>query len=884
MSIALQEQLQATLGGAYTLERELGGGGMARVFVAQEIALGRCVVVKVLAPELAAGLSAERFAREVRLAARLQHPNIVPLLTAGERDGLAYYTMPFVEGESLRARLSREGRLPTNAATSILRDIMRALEYAHAHGVVHRDIKPDNVLLAGSAAAVADFGIAKAVQIARTAGVEAGGGGAHAETLTRVGTSIGTPAYMAPEQASGDPDVDARADVYAWGVVAYELLAGAPPFTGRGAHGLIAAQIGEPPPPLPERAPWVPPALAALVMRCLEKDPARRPQSATDVLRALDDAITPGAGAAVARPPSARRVVPARWQVGALVAVLVIAAGGLAAFLHARPTLSAAGSRRVAVAPFANGTGAPHLEPLGAMIADWITQGLAGTELVDAVPSGESLFAHEQAKARAAAADSPLLSTSAEETGARILVSGAYYRDGDSLRFQSQVTDGATGRVLRVVEGVSAAESRPLQGVELLRQRVIGALAAVTDPRLAQEARGRLSQPPDYASYRELMAGYARFFASDWAGAIPHLLAAAERDSGFATPRVLAATAYANSGKYAAADSLARFVARARDRVAPLDRAMLEWLEATLRGDWGGAYDGARRMQEASPASPFGAQAAFEALKLKRPRETVARLTALDPERGSLRTWRPYWMRLADALHLLGEHREELGVGRRGRALQPEHLGVHLSNEARALAALGRTTELRRLMDALPGLPGMDGAGGTSVMLTAARELRAHGHAAEARAMFDRLVAWDQRLPPDVRGPAQERWLLAQALAERGDCAAAATLLDRLIASAPDDLRYRGYAALCAAALGDRLVATRTDAWLAGLTRPYLRGEHTLWRARIAASLGERDRAVTLLRDAFAQGVPYTAALHVDHGLAPLHGYAPYDEMLKPKR
>jgi hypothetical protein len=261
----------------------------------------------------------------------------------------------------------------------------------------------------------------------------------------------------------------------------------------------------------------------------------------------------------------------------------------------------------------------------------------------------------------------------------------------------------------------------------------------------------------------------------------------------------------------------------------------------------------------------------------------VERLTAVDPERGSLRTWRPYWTRLTDALHVLGEHREELSMARRGRALQPEHLAARLADEARGLAALGRTTELGRLVDELVGGSPLGGDAVTSVMLTAARELRAHGHAVEARAMLDRLVAWDQRLPSDVRGSSEQRWRVGQALVERGDCAAAAAHLDRLIAGAPEDLRYRGYAALCDAARGDRAAAARADAWLAGLTRPYLRGEHTLWRARIAASLGERDRAVALVRDAFAQGVPYTAALHADHGLAPLLGYGPYDEMLRPK-
>src|ERR1019366_8831840 len=204
----LRDQLQATLSGSYTLERELGGGGMSRVFVAEELRLKRKVVVKVLSPELAQGISVERFEREIQTAAALQQANIVPILSAGDTNGLPFYTMPFVEGESLRARLGR-GPLPVTEVIGILRDVSKALAYAHQRGVVHRDIKPDNVLMSGGAAVVTDFGIAKAISASRTSS-----GGA---TLTQIGTRIGTPAHMAPEQAAGDPDIDARADIYSLG-------------------------------------------------------------------------------------------------------------------------------------------------------------------------------------------------------------------------------------------------------------------------------------------------------------------------------------------------------------------------------------------------------------------------------------------------------------------------------------------------------------------------------------------------------------------------------------------------------------------------------------------------------------------------------------------
>jgi serine/threonine protein kinase len=279
----LRDQLQGTLGTAYTLERELGGGGMSRVFVATETSLGRRVVVKVLAPDLAGDVNMDRFRREVRLAATLQHPLIVPLLSAGETAGVPYYTMPFVEGESLRDRLRAAGALPLGEALGILRDVAKALAYAHARGVMHRDIKPDNVLLSGGVAVVTDFGIAKALSSSTSGGART--------SLTMKGMAVGTPAYMAPEQAAADPATDHRADLYAFGCMAYELFTGQPPFADVAPNRRLAAQIAAPAPPISSFRPDVPRALQTLVMRCLEKDPASRPQRAEELSEALESIV-----------------------------------------------------------------------------------------------------------------------------------------------------------------------------------------------------------------------------------------------------------------------------------------------------------------------------------------------------------------------------------------------------------------------------------------------------------------------------------------------------------------------------------------------------------------------------------------------------------------
>ena len=277
-------QLATALAPTYVIERELGGGGMSRVFVAAETRLGRKVVIKVLPPEASAGIPADRFEREIRLAASLQHPSLVPVLNAGSAAGLVYYVMPYINGESLAARIAREGALPVAESARILQQVADALAYAHAQGIVHRDVKPDNILLSGRHALVTDFGVAKAVSAAAE--------GAQRTTLTEAGFTLGTPAYMAPEQATADPLVDHRADIYALGAVGYEMLAGRPPFSAPTAQGMIAAHVAVTPEPVDRYRPGIPPELSTAVMRCLAKHPADRWQTAEALIAALDTTDT----------------------------------------------------------------------------------------------------------------------------------------------------------------------------------------------------------------------------------------------------------------------------------------------------------------------------------------------------------------------------------------------------------------------------------------------------------------------------------------------------------------------------------------------------------------------------------------------------------------
>ncbi len=436
MTAPLRDLLQRALGDTVLLQREQGGGGMSRVFLARDEALGRDVVVKVLSPELAAGLSAERFTREIKLAASLQEPHIVPVLTAGATsDGLPWFTMPFVSGESLRVVLAR-GAVPTAEALGILRNVAQALAYAHARGIVHRDIKPDNVLLSSGTAVVADFGIAKALNASRTQANDTVNGFA----LTQAGMAIGTPAYMAPEQATGDSNTDHRADIYAWGVLAYELLQGAHPFADRTTPAtMTAAHIATPAPAL--TASGASPAVRALVAQCLAKDPNERPSSMEAVLAALSTSgevtdATAGT-AAPSRAPLALGVV----------ALVALAAGAL--WWRAQSPSSA--SSAAATAPTAESDASLAVIPFASVGGDtantYLAEGIADelTTVLSRVPGLRLAGRATSARFKKSTLSAQQLG---DTLGVRTILLGSLRRDGNRVRVTAELSNASDGRVL----------------------------------------------------------------------------------------------------------------------------------------------------------------------------------------------------------------------------------------------------------------------------------------------------------------------------------------------------------------------------------------------------------------------------------------------------
>ncbi|HYV96287.1 MAG TPA: protein kinase [Gemmatimonadaceae bacterium] len=548
--------LQEALGGQYALERELGGGGMSRTYVARDTALDRRVVIKILPPDLAATVSHERFHREILVSASLQHPNIVGILTAGEVKGLPYFTMPFVDGESLRTRMQRHGALSVAQVVSVLRDVARALAYAHERGIVHRDIKPDNVLMTSGAAVVADFGVAKALSSARVRRDREG------TNITTAGTSLGTPAYMAPEQAAGDPNTDHRADLYAFGVMAYEMLAGEPPFAGRAPAQLLAAHISEQPRHIAAMRADIPRALAELVMRCLEKDPARRPQSAAEIAIALEDpAMVSGAFASsptlpvpVRRPPALRLALGLFAATAVVAAAVAIGRGslrGIATPPAATGPASAADARSIAVLPLIS----LSADSSDAYLANGITD-----ELTNALSHIASFRVASSTAAKAAQERGVAPEEMGKELNVAYLLEGTVQRQGNRIRIATRLVNAADGFTAwsdvydRQTTDLFAVQDYVARSVATALSSELGATAST------QSTTAALPSTPgtkDSAAYDHYLRGRALFQKRDGASlqaALKEFQTATHIDSSFARAQAGVAQVYAVLPLYGAAD------------------------------------------------------------------------------------------------------------------------------------------------------------------------------------------------------------------------------------------------------------------------------------------------------------------------------------------
>lgn len=769
----------------------------------------------------------------------LSHPNIVPMYDSGELEGHLFYVMPYIEGESLRQRLDRETMLPVDQVLDWANEVAQGLAFAHHQGIVHRDIKPENLLLQSGRVLIADFGIARAIDLAADEG------------LTSEQFVVGTPIYMSPEQAGGGK-IDGRTDIYSLACVIYELLAGEPPFRGATVQSTIAKKLS-----------GTHPSVRII-----------RPTVSREVSKALDRALSPISADRFARVEEFAAAlrqrhtqIPAlnrRWLTGLGLSAIALA---LAVGLKARSETRIPVRQRVVVGLFENRTGSDHDDPIGFMAADWITEGLQRTGSVDVVPTLTAVAASHYVRESADTVDP--VKALARETGAELVVTGAIYRTHDSLVVQAQLADPRAGRLIGAIEPLRVDESDYGESLQQLRARLMGLLALSLDERVVQTDR-----PPTYAAYQSFSEGVTAYARNDYSPALSAFGRAYASDSTFVLPLLYASFCLTNRREYQQADSVLQLVSKQRERLNEYHRDWLDYQLAELAGDEIGALSAIRRAAQLAPGSKATYNFAATAFEAGQPFPAESALRLLPPDTGPMRGWLPYWDLLTAALHAQDKSRLELAAAHDARMRFPDRVGGYVP-EARALASQKRSTDVEALWQVMREKTHATDIETADLALDIGDELKSHGDSAVSFFWFRRAYA-QYSSSDSAQRTEVSRWGRARAAARMGQWAEALELGEALLADSPAVLQYRGFAGVAAARLGKRARAAELMHNLAENRQPYTLGHPQYEAARVAAALGLLEQGNALLVSAYSRGYPYDIDFHRDPVLRVLSGHRVY--------
>jgi len=846
----------------YRILEQLGAGGMGVVYKAEDTKLKRIVALKFLPPELTRDPEAkERFILEAQAAASLDHSNICTVYEIDEVDDNTFIVMAYIDGQSLKEKIA-SAPLKIEESINIAIQIAEGLQEAHEKRIIHRDIKSSNIMFSSKGQTkITDFGLAKF---------------AGQTKLTKTGTTVGTVAYMSPEQ-SRSLKVDQRTDIWSFGVMFYEMITGQLPFKGDYDQAVVYSIMNENPEPITGVRTGVPIELERIINKAMEKNPDERYQHVDEILVDLRTLVKeclskiksedkdPKSDFNEKEKPFKDIKGKKLKKLTFLMAAIATAVLLTVIIFFIQKQSSKFIDNRIVVVPFENKTGDESLDMLGQMAAEMIIQGMSQIRELEAVPSISVMDAYSKESDKSSAFDI------AAQNEAGILITGTYYLQGEDLYFRASIMDTEHEKLIESPSPVDGLSKDPVSALKKLRDQILGALAI----HFHYDIQTGQTYIPSFEAYKELKIGY-ELFLIDYAKARSHFYKAVEIDSAFTLPLRYIAVSYANQGKYAKSDSIFDIINKRRDELPLFDRVMLDWGMARNSGNMSKAMRFLKKAKELAPGSfIITYMIGLNAKEQNLPRLTVDTYSEFEYERIAKKVGAEWFFGiLASALYMLKEYEEALDVIHISRQHFPDY-SSNLRYEVILQAALGQVQEVDRIIDESHHL---SGTAPGRVMFDAAKAFKVHGHKDYAHEVLQRALTWYKS-----RTSGDHRYSIARILYWDEQWAEAKQVFEQLNQEYPDNQNYQGYTGIVATRMGEKEKANRIFEELYNKKEPYLFGSHLYWCARISAVLGEHQRVVDLMREAYGQGWCYGMYELLEMDFESLRNYPPYIELMRPK-